>query len=178
MFTNRIMLMYSFVPSIFFLILFLFLLDTVKEKKIYIYINLHWGRSLSTPPLLVGLATFFSPHSNQTSLVAGGAVAINGLTPTPTAQGNRHFWAPESESDPGYINHAKKTGPVSSTFSRSPAPLPRQDCTKGQPHGAPVVYFTSNKVHGRLETGMKRFFSREGFTGTRCGTCPAWPPSR
>lgn len=35
MFTNRIMLMYSFVPSIFFLILFLFLLDTVKEK-IYI----------------------------------------------------------------------------------------------------------------------------------------------
>lgn len=100
-FTNRIMLMYPFVPSIFFSILFP--LGTVKKKKqTYIYIYLHWGRNFSTPPLL-GPGYLGPSHSFQTS-PQGVALAANALTPTPTAQCNWDV----SEPDPGCINHSQE----------------------------------------------------------------------
>lgn len=123
------------------------------KKKIERYINLQGGGTNfhTSPP--GDLATFSFHPSSQTPL-AGRCSGHQRLTLTPhEIDATGGIWAPESEPDSGERNHAKLLAPVSSTFSPgSPAPLPRQGC-------APVVHFTSDKVHCRLGwTGMKRLF--------------------
>lgn len=126
-FTNRIMLMYSFAPGIFFkFYLFLFPLDTVKEK---IYKSALGEKSFNTSPLGRPGYLFLPRLPDLPRWRCSGQTCFNShpqqLNATDVSE------PPESEPDPGYINHAKKTEPVSSIFSRgSPAPLPRQDCTK------------------------------------------------